>query len=94
MPSQKQNRCPPKRPLSDRSDEETNAEESRPQPLVTIEACDPALTIWCRCAVWDNRGDGYPQCICNLTTLKRREQCLLLWIAGAHRISDVAAASG
>ena len=25
MPSQKQNRCPPKRLLSDRSDEETNA---------------------------------------------------------------------
>jgi hypothetical protein len=52
MPSQKQNRYPPKRPLSDRSDEETNAQESRPQPLVTIEACDPALTIWCRCVAY------------------------------------------
>ena len=48
-----------------------------------IEACDPALTISCRCAVWDNGGDGYPQRVCNLTTLKRREQCLSLWIAGA-----------
>ena len=51
---------------------------------MTIEDCDPALTIWYRCAFWDNGVDGYPQRIfAKLTMPERREQCSLLWIAGA-----------
>ena len=31
---------------------------------MAIEDCDPAPTIWYRCAFWDNGVDGYPQRIC------------------------------
>ena len=50
---------------------------------MTIEDCDPALTIAPLC-VLGQRVDGYPQRIfAKLTMPERREQCSLLWIARA-----------
>ena len=50
---------------------------------MTIEDCDPALTISHRCAFWDNASRDILSAFLRTTMPERREQCSLLWIAGA-----------